>query len=80
MSEKKNQTAPAPEHIPTRPIGGLDGSNPRGETAACPTGLTDAGAHVAGKEAMTVDPSVPPVPGEGVTDEQVRESGLDDAG
>jgi hypothetical protein len=88
MSEQKKAMIPTPppQQPIGRPIGGLDGSNPRGETAACPTGLGDAEQQVVPQRAGgggapgtgTADPSVPPSPGEGVTEEQVQRSGLDD--
>lgn len=66
--------------------GGLAGDNARGETAGCPTGLTDptqatiaqqpggGGAPTTG----TADPSVPLAPGEGISHQQARRSGAED--
>jgi hypothetical protein len=50
MSDKPTtSTTPDPElFLPEhQPIGGLDGDNARGETAACPTGLSDGGQQSA---------------------------------
>jgi hypothetical protein len=61
----------------------IGGGNPRHEVAGCPTGVTDAAREIAAQqgggapETATSNPSVPPAPGEGVTEEQVERSGLD---
>ena len=86
--QAKQPPAPAiPDPVPKQP-GGLGGENARGEPAGCPTGLADSeqaqivqqpgegGAPGTG----AADPSVPPSPGEGVPDKQLREAGRDPAG
>ena len=53
----------------------IGGGNPRHEVAVCPTGMSDAAQEIAAQG--TADPTVAVSPGEGVTEEQVEESGRD---
>jgi hypothetical protein len=83
MSERATNTTPDPELFQpdARQPGGLDGSGVRGEVTACPTGLTDdqqaAVVRPGGGGAPGTGATAPASPGEGVTEEQVQESGLD---
>jgi hypothetical protein len=70
--------------IPHQP-GGLGGINPRHETAGCPTGLADSEQEIVvqqpgggGAPGTGAGPTPAASPGEGVTEEQVEQSGLDD--
>jgi hypothetical protein len=82
---KKSATDPRPIVPFPKQAGGLGGENPRHETAGCPTGLADTEQEIiagqpggGGAPATGANPSAPPSPGEGVTEEQVDKSGLDD--
>ncbi len=65
--------------------GGLGGTNPRHETAACPTGLADSEQEIAaqqpgggGAPTTGADPTPAAAPGEGVTEKQVEDSGIEE--
>lgn len=76
-----------PKKFRPKPIIDPVAENPRGEVPACPTGLSDplqadmpqqpggGGAPMTG----AVEVSVPPSHGEGGTEKDIEQSGLDDA-
>src|SRR5437899_2677382 len=78
-SVMSKQSKRGPQAVPPigKPPGGLGGENPRREVAGCPTGLADPEQAIIVQQpggggspgTGVVGTSVPPSPGEGVTEE-----------